>query len=162
MNRRLKVIFVIVLMIFSIFLINNEVFADKSGSNLVGVFNGKSGEDEVDTKAGEEIITDIIDTILSVVRIVAIGLGIIMITFLGIKYMSAAPTEKANIKNQLITFTIGVVVVVGTTTILGIVKKVATNVTNVPDSETISVPKFTPDGGETTETIKYDYTDIKK
>ena len=52
-----------------------------------------------------------------------------MITYLGMKYMSAAPSEKASIKNQLITFTVGVIVVVGATTILQIIQKTTTAIT---------------------------------
>lgn len=77
---------------------------------------------------GVEIITKVITPILNVVRIVATGISIIMITYLGIKYMAAAPTEKANIKSQLITFTIGAVVVIGAVTLLDIAKEVATGV----------------------------------
>ena len=80
--------------------------------------------------SGEGFVTQIVGPILSVVRIVAIGIAIIMITFLGIKYMSAAPSEKANIKNQLVVFTVGAVVVIGTTSILEMIKNAVTAITN--------------------------------
>ena len=91
------------------------------GSGIVKAFDGTSS----DTTAGENIITKVIGPILSVVRIIAVGVSIIMISYLGIKYMAAAPSEKANLKNQLVTFTIGAVVVVGTTSILSIIKNFA-------------------------------------
>ena len=93
-----------------------------SGSGLTSQFNGNNG---TNTSKGETILQKVIGPILSVVRIVAVGVSIIMITFLGIKYMAAAPSEKASIKNQLVTFTIGAVVVVGATSILTMIKNFA-------------------------------------
>lgn len=77
---------------------------------------------------GVDLIKKVITPVLNVVRIIATGISIIMITYLGIKYMAAAPSEKANIKSQLITFTIGAVVVIGAATLLEIAKEVATEV----------------------------------
>lgn len=127
MKRKIKVFLIVILVIYQIFCINHVVFA-VSGSDLAGLFDGKNG---VGTADGERLMTDVMSTVLSVIRIVAIGIAIIMITVLGIKYMSAAPSEKANIKNQLITFTVGAVVVVGTTSILGMIKDTVAAVTAV-------------------------------
>lgn len=127
-NRKLKVIFLVFLLIVGLFFVKNEVFADdtvKKGKQLAEVFDGKTNT----TDEGKTLIQKIIVPILSVVRIVAIGMGIIMITYLGIKYMSAAPTEKANIKNQLITFVIGIAVVVTATTVLQIINTAVTSMT---------------------------------
>lgn len=92
----------------------------QTGSKIVGMFNDL--KNEKDAEAGKNLIAKIVVPILNVVRIVATGVSIIMITYLGIKYMVAAPTEKANIKSQLITFTIGAVIVIGTVTILDIIQ----------------------------------------
>lgn len=116
--RIISILFIIVLL----FMININVFAS-TGSALTSQFNGNGA---VNISKGEDILTKIIGPILSVVRIVAVGISVIMITYLGIKYMSAAPSEKASIKNQLVTFTIGAVVVVGTTSILTMIKNFAT------------------------------------
>lgn len=125
MNRKLRKILSIILVAFILICISNVVFA-KTGSELVKDFNGTNG---IGTTAGEGIMKKVIGPVLSVVRIVAVGISVIMITFLGIKYMSAAPSEKATIKTQLITFTIGAIVVVGATTILDIILKAATAIT---------------------------------
>lgn len=125
MNKKLiKIIFLILFIVF-IFSFCNMVIA-ATGSELTEKFNGVSEN----TTSGEDIIVKIIGAVLSAVRIVAIGVSIIMISVLGIKYMSVAPSEKANIKNQLITFTIGAAVVFGTTTILKIIMNLATNATS--------------------------------
>lgn len=121
MNRKTVRIISILVIIFVLFATNISVFAT-TGSGLTSQFNGNNG---TNTSKGETILQKVIGPVLSVVRIVAVGVSIIMITFLGIKYMAAAPSEKASIKNQLITFTIGAVVVVGATSILTMIKNFA-------------------------------------
>lgn len=96
-----------------------------SGGTLTGIFDGTG---PVDVSEGERIATDIIGMILGAVRIVAVSLSVIILTWLGIKYMSAAPSEKANIKGQLITFAIGAIVVVASTSILELVRKFAQSI----------------------------------
>lgn len=98
-----------------------------SGGTLTGIFDG-TNTGSVDVSGGERIATDIIGMILGAVRIIAVSLSVIILTWLGIKYMSAAPSEKANIKGQLITFAIGAIVVVASTSILELVRKFAQSI----------------------------------
>lgn len=128
MNKRILKIISIFLMIVMVVCVNNTVLAtNASGSTLVKQF----GNNTVDGDDVVSLLNKVIGPILNVVRIIATGISIIMITYLGIKYMAAAPTEKANIKSQLITFTIGAVVVIGTTSLLSIIKEAATSIFNV-------------------------------
>lgn len=157
MNQKIVKMISILFIIFVVFSINTSVFAGKkhnmqtpstkttekrdmaesvdkkssfspqsgnSGSGLTSQFNGNGG---TNTTKGVSILEKVIGPILSVVRIIAVGVSIIMITYLGIKYMAAAPTEKASIKNQLVTFTIGAIVVFGATSILIMIKNFATS-----------------------------------
>ncbi len=127
MSQKLRIILIVALLIVGVFFINNEVFAvAQKGKSLVNSFSG-TGTNVIDTTEGGGLIDKIAGPILSVMRIVAIGIGMIMITFLGIKYMSAAPTEKASIKNQLIAFAVGLAVVVSATTILQMIYTAVTN-----------------------------------
>lgn len=123
MNQKLVKVLSILFIIIQITLITNMVFAT-SGSSLVKSFNGTTN---ISTNDGESLLKKAIGPVLSIVRIVAIGVSVIMITYLGIQYMSAAPQEKADIKNKLITFTIGAIVVIGAVTLLDIVKNFANN-----------------------------------
>lgn len=127
MERKKKIFHVFMLVICMIFCMNHIALA-MSGSDLTKKFDGQT---TIDTKQGEELVQDVADVVLSVVRIVAIGIAVVMITLLGIKYVVAAPSEKANIKNQLITFTIGAVVVIGTTSILTIIKNAVGEITKI-------------------------------
>lgn len=127
MNRKKKLFHVCMLVVCVILCMNHIVFAI-SGSDLTKEFNGQT---TINTNEGEKLVQDVVDVVLSVVRIVGIGIAVIMITLLGMKYMAAAPSEKANIKNQLIAFTIGAVVVIGTTSILTMIKNAVDKITEI-------------------------------
>lgn len=60
-------------------------------------------------------------TIINTIRIIGTGTSIIMITYLGIKYMSAAPNEKAEFKKSASIFILGAVLVFAATNILAII-----------------------------------------
>lgn len=125
MKNKIKKIVSFIFVFGIVLLVNIAIYAT-DGSDLVGQFNGTSE----DTSEGQGIIEDLIGIVLSAVRIVAAGVALIMLIYLGIKYMSAAPSEKANIKNQLITYVAGAAVVVCTTTILEKIKKFSQNATS--------------------------------
>ena len=91
-------------------------------------FSGLTAPDDQDVTSATR---NVMGTVINTIKIVGTGVAIIMITYVAIKYMSAAPSEKANIKNQLITFTVGAVVVIGTTSILTMIKKAVDEITKI-------------------------------
>ncbi len=126
-KKVLKFVLSLLLVLGLVFYTTNIVYA-ASGKELTQIFDGTMIQGGVDVSSGERIAQDIIGMILSAVRIVAVSLSLIILTWLGIKYMSAAPSEKANIKGQLITFAIGAIVVVASTSILELVRKFAQSI----------------------------------
>ena len=71
-------------------------------------------------------VKKIMGTLINVMRIVGTGVAIIMITYVAIKYMSAAPEEKAEFKKSAMAFIVGAVVLFASTNILGIISDFAT------------------------------------
>ena len=69
--------------------------------------------------------TNIVSTILNVVRIVGTGVSIIMITYVAIKYMLAAPEEKAEFRKSAVGFIVGAVVLFAGSQIVGLIKNFA-------------------------------------
>lgn len=114
----IKFLSVAIVCIVLLFIINSNVQA-KSGAGLVADFGGTENE-TVKTLAKTTI-----SPVLNVIRIVAVGVSMIMITYLGIKYVSSAPSEKAAIKNQLIILVTGVILISVATTIVDIIQKVS-------------------------------------
>ena len=95
-----------------------------SGKDLVGKFDGDLGSDE---QKVTNLATKTIGPVLSAIRIIAIGISVIMITYLGIKYVSSAPAEKASIKNQLIALVVGVVLISVATKIIEVMQEASKN-----------------------------------
>lgn len=124
MKKKIIAILTILIVGIGVIFNSNTVYASMQGSQITDLFDGEYNN-SVKADAGEDIIADVIGIILSVVRIVAVSLSVIILTFLGIKYMSAAPSEKAEIKRQLITFTIGVVVFISSVQIIAMVRNYA-------------------------------------
>ena len=64
-------------------------------------------------------------TIIVVVRIIGITVAILMLFVIAIKYMVAAPGEKADIKKSSTIYVVGAIILFGVTTILGIISDFA-------------------------------------
>ena len=63
--------------------------------------------------------------ILSIVQVIGAAVAIIMLILLAVKYMSAAPNDKAEIKKHAVVYVVGAVVLFGATVILEIIKNFA-------------------------------------
>lgn len=67
--------------------------------------------------------------IIGIVQVVAVAIAVIMLIWLAIKYISAAPSEKADIKKSALIYIVGAVLLFATTGILQVIKTFATNIT---------------------------------
>ena len=71
--------------------------------------------------------TNVVGTIVNTIRLVGTGIAIIMIIYVAIKYMSAAPSEKADFKKSATAYVVGAVVLFASTNILGILAEFETS-----------------------------------
>lgn len=92
-----------------------------------------------DGSGAQESVQNIAGAILSIVQTVAISVAVIMLLVLAIKYISAAPNDKAEIKKHAVVYIVGAVVLFSATGILQIIKNFATS--NIVSSKTDSTPK---------------------
>ena len=102
-----KVLMVIIVLLIAVF-ITTSVYADKP----TGIYDANQVSGELKTK-----FKDVWATISVLVQIGAIA----CVVFAGLRYMFAAPSEKADIKQGLIYLTIGAVLVFGATLIIDLV-----------------------------------------
>ena len=70
-------------------------------------------------------VTNITSTVLSVIRYAGSGIAMIMLTFIFIKYMVSAASERAELKKNLIPFTIGAVILFASSNLVVLMKTVA-------------------------------------
>lgn len=70
----------------------------------------------------------IVGTLIDVFQVVGVGVAIIMLVMLAIKYLSAAPNEKAEIKKSVSIYVLGAVLLFAAAGVLEIVQAFAKNV----------------------------------
>lgn len=97
-----------------------EVNADYDFSGKIKSINDKGDDSSATTSA-----QNVVGASLKIARIVAVGIALIMLTVLAIKYMSSAPGEKAEIKKYAVVYIVGAVVLFAASAILGIIKDFA-------------------------------------
>lgn len=121
MNRTLKLAIMLITLAVICFAFVKPVMADYKSemSSLIGA-QENSWSDTTGTSTKVENITG---TIISVVRIAGVAIAVVMLLTLAMKYMSAAPGEKADIKKSAIVYVVGAVVLFAVVGILGIIEK---------------------------------------
>ena len=72
-------------------------------------------------------LTSTTDRVLGVVSYICYAGAFIMLVVLGVKWIAAAPTEKADIKKQAVVYVVGAVLVFAAGAILQIIRAVSTN-----------------------------------
>lgn len=70
----------------------------------------------------QSAITGTSGMILTTVQIVGVAVAVVMLMVVAIKYFSAAPGEKAELKKKLVVYVVGAVILFGATGIIQIVK----------------------------------------
>lgn len=81
-------------------------------------------DNATDTTGASEKIKTIIQAILVVAQVIGVGVAVIMLIVLAIKYISAAPSDKAEIKKHMVVYVVGAVLLFAATGILEIIKKI--------------------------------------
>ena len=111
-----KILKIIFLILYIIVVLTNftEVFAT--------AFNVKELNGNIPASIQVTPIKKTLATVLDVVRMVGVGIALIILIVIGIKIMIAAPDEKANIKQYSINYVIGAFILLGASSILGVIK----------------------------------------
>ena len=99
-----------------------------SGSAFASDINLDSFSGITDNSGAANSVTKVIGSIINIVQIVGTGVAIIMLIVLAIKYISAAPGDKADIKKHAVVYVVGAIVLFAATGILQIIKSFSTNI----------------------------------
>ena len=120
MLKKMLMILVVSLLIFAV--CQPGVFAFDWAGQIEDVANADGDTNVTDS------FTKISGAIITIARVVCMGVAITMLVMVGIKYMSAAPGEKADIKKHAVIYVVGAVVMFASTGILGIIQKFAAGI----------------------------------
>ena len=116
MNKNTKIVAAL-LVVLMVVAFTTPVFATKDLVDTVG--QGK--ESQFKTSA-----TNISKSIFSIVQVVGSAVAIIMLVVLAIKYLAAAPSDKAEIKKHAVVYVVGAIVLFGASNIVGMLAQFAT------------------------------------
>lgn len=95
------------------------------GSTMLGELNNVEKEKQTDASNS---VNNIVASVITIARIVGVTVAIVMILAVAMKYMSAAPGEKADIKKSAVVYVVGAIVLFAVTGILTIISKFALNI----------------------------------
>ena len=119
MKMRTKIILCVLLSLLLVFSFMSNVNAKEVISAMDGLHNP-----EASSNAGDKL-GPIINTVIGFIQIVGTGISVIMVTILGIKYMLAAPADKADVKKQITPLLIGAIILFASANIIQIVANFA-------------------------------------
>ena len=77
--------------------------------------------------------TAISNVVIGVIQVVGVAVAVIMLVVLAIKYVAAAPSEKADIKNSAYIYVVGAILLFGGVWILGMIQGAADTLGNDVD-----------------------------
>lgn len=111
--KLISMVVVIMIMIFTLLSAVYEVKADFNPGDIINKVGTEANTTNVDTtslnaKAGK---------ILAYIRNIAVIAGVIVITILGVKYMTGSLEEKAEYKKSFIPLIVGIIVIMAATAI---------------------------------------------
>ena len=122
MTKKMMKVVAILLATVLVVAMAGSVFADNSGSGIDINFTAS------DNSGATESVRNIIGALISIIQVVGAGVAVIMLIVLAIKYISAAPGDKAEIKKHAVVYVVGAIVLFAASGILGIIKNFASNV----------------------------------
>lgn len=128
MKKTISIILLIILLL--VMIIPNYIYATNNNTIQTGNYKDiytKKGNDEIITAGGK---------VLAVAQVIGVSCGVVLLLILGIKYFMMAPYagEKASIREKLIPYAIGAVILFGGSGILGLIANFSQKVD--PDKST--------------------------
>lgn len=140
MKKKMLIMSLIVIMMCSLFqtfiFAGDETQGQTGGSDFD--FEGEM-ENMLTSPGDKEVLApveELAGTAITVMQVVAIGVAIIMLIVLAMKYMTSAPDEKATIKKHAVVYVVGAIVMFSTTGILEIIRRLAGALNTTTDGET--------------------------
>lgn len=141
MNKLSKILvlcLIMILMVSFVSMFTNESFAAKeegagSGGGTGGSsFNWKTSVTEFGNATGNTkantATKNIVGAFAVIVKVAGTGVAVVMLIVLAMKYMIAAPGDKADIKKHAIVYVVGAVILFASTQIIGIIADFSTNI----------------------------------
>ncbi len=83
---------------------------------------------------GATDVSNVAGMVIYVIQIIAFTAAVIMLIFLGIKFLTASPEGKAEVKKSAVIYVVGAILLFAATGILGIVRNLAGSISSTSGS----------------------------
>ena len=122
LNKVMKIVVAMLLVALVAIVASQAVMAngiDPASTNLGSVFT------KTDESGASNAAANIIGMIINIAQVIGMGVAIIMLIVLAIKYISASPEGKAEIKKNATIYIVGAIILFAASGILGIIRNFA-------------------------------------
>lgn len=120
MKSKRSFIICIIMLIFILLLGNCSFAVTASKSPAISAMQNM-GKNEFSDTSGPSKIGTIINTAIGIIQYAGSGLAVVMVSILGIKYLIAAPSDKADVKKQILPLVIGCAILFASVNLVQIV-----------------------------------------
>ncbi len=118
-----NVIKILAITLISLLIISVTITAyGASTQDAITAMNGMENNIS-DTSGGK--LGGVLNSIIGLIQVAGTGIAMIMVTVFGIKYIMAAPSDKADVKKQIAPMMIGAIVLFGSVNLVNIITKIA-------------------------------------
>lgn len=117
--KRIAKILTVLIIIATIATMMSTVFAN-GAAGVLGQLKGNTG--------AATAVTHTANNIIGIVQVICYAAAVIMLIYLGIKFITASPEGKAEIKKSAIIYVIGAVIVFAAGALLGVISNLSNNV----------------------------------
>ena len=117
--KRIAKICTVLIIIATIATMMSTVFAEGASDVLGKLTRNTDAASAVTTTA---------NNIVGIVQVICYATAVIMLIYLGVKFITASPEAKADIKKSAIMYVIGAIIVFAAGTLLGVISNLSTNV----------------------------------
>lgn len=118
--KKIVSILLIILLLTSI-LCTNQVLAGQAATGIEGIKGAMKTVGTPPDYSGTGT-AKVINTIIGILQVVGTGISLIVISILGIKYILASPSEKADVKKNIMPILIGCVLLFAAVQIIGVIE----------------------------------------
>ena len=122
MKKIIKIAFYIFLVLMVMYSFFNISFAAYNYQNELDWADGEHNSD------ADNSVQNVVGSIIVIVRIIAVGVAVIMLVVLAMKYMMSAPNDRAEIKKHAVVYVVGAIVLFASGGILSIIQKFASSI----------------------------------
>ena len=124
MKKVMKIWTVLLLIVLCV----TAITSVSAGFSLNDAKKANMFDNATDNTNTAKTVRTVMGSALVVVQVVGMGVAVIMLVVLAIKYISAAPGDKAEIKKHAVIYVVGAVILFAASGIIQIIKQFASNI----------------------------------